>query len=87
MIFLKSHDFGNERFNLIVMIHVLEHFYDVNRAIVKCRDLLTDNGYLFIEVPNILKPFRSLDHYFLRYVHPVNYSPYTIKLLLSRHGF
>ena len=27
------------------------------------------------------------DHYFLRYVHPINYSPHTIKSLLTRYGF
>ena len=85
--FFESHDFGNERFDLIIMVHVLEHFYDVRRALAKCRNLLKDNGALFVEVPNILEPFRSLDHYFLRYVHPVNYSPDTIKLMLYRHGY
>ena len=85
--FFESHDFGDEKFNLILMVHVFEHFYDVNQALLKCRDLLTGNGYLFIEVPNILKPFKSPDHYFLRYVHPINYSPYTIKSLLLKHGF
>lgn len=85
--FFEAHDFGDQKFNMIVMIHVLEHFYDINRAISKCRSLLTENGFIFIEVPNILKPFRSLDHYFLRYVHPVNFSPETIKRFLAKHGF
>lgn len=85
--FFEAHDFGNQKFNMTVMIHVLEHFYDINRAISKCLNLLTENGYIFIEVPNILKPFRSLDQYFLRYVHPVNFSPQTVKRFLAKHGF
>ena len=85
--FFEAHDFGDQKFNMIIMIHVLEHFYDTDRAISKCRDLLTDNGYMLIEVPNILKPFRSLDHYFLRYVHTVNFSPETVKWFLAKRGF
>lgn len=77
--FFEPYDFGKEKFDLIIMVHVLEQ--------VKCRNLLKDNGYLFIEVPNILKPFRSLDHYFLRYVHPINYSPVTVKRFLAKHRF
>lgn len=48
---------------------------------------MTENGFIFIEVPNILKPFRSLDHYFLRYVHLVNFSPETLKRFFAKHGF
>jgi hypothetical protein len=40
-----------------------------------------------LEVPNILKPFRSLEHYFLRYVHPSNFSPHSLSFLLKKHGF
>lgn len=85
--FFESHDFGDEKFDLIVMVHVLEHFYNLKRTLLKCHELLSNGGYLLIELPNILKPYRSLDHYFLRYVHPVNFSPFTIKSFLSINGF
>jgi 2-polyprenyl-3-methyl-5-hydroxy-6-metoxy-1,4-benzoquinol methylase len=75
------------RFDIIYMSHVLEHFYDPNEALKQSRALLSDGGILAVEVPNILKPFRSLDHYFLRYVHPSNFSPRTLPTLLHKHGF
>lgn len=75
------------QFDIIFMAHVLEHFYDPNEALDQCRRLLTAGGILAVEVPNILKPFRSLDQYFLRYVHPTNFSSQTLAALLQKHGF
>jgi SAM-dependent methyltransferase len=74
-------------FDIIFMSHVLEHFYDPNEALKQCRLLLSDGGILAVEVPNILKPFRSLDGYFLRYVHPSSFSPRTLQALLAKHAF
>lgn len=31
--FFEVHDFEDLKFNMIVMIHILEHFYDINKAI------------------------------------------------------
>jgi 2-polyprenyl-3-methyl-5-hydroxy-6-metoxy-1,4-benzoquinol methylase len=75
------------RFDFIFMSHVLEHFYDPNEALKDCRLLLSDGGILAVEVPNILKPFRSLDRYSLRYVHPSSFSPATLDAMLAKHGF
>jgi 2-polyprenyl-3-methyl-5-hydroxy-6-metoxy-1,4-benzoquinol methylase len=75
------------QFDIITMFHVLEHFYDPNDALVRCRNLLQPRGLLVVEVPNILKPFRHLDRYFLRYVHPCNFSPETLCAMLEKHGF
>lgn len=74
-------------FDMIVMLHVLEHFYDPNRALQKCRDLINDGGTLVIEVPSIVQPYGSLDRYALRYVHPTSFSPSTLAALLAKHGF
>jgi 2-polyprenyl-3-methyl-5-hydroxy-6-metoxy-1,4-benzoquinol methylase len=75
------------RFDIIFMSHVLEHFYDPNEALEQCRQLLFDGGILAVEVPNILKPFRSLDRYFLRFVHPSSFSAETLVAMLEKHGF
>lgn len=75
------------RVNLIAMYHVFEHFYDPSEALEHCRAILSPGGLLAIEVPNILKPYRSLDRFFLRYVHPSSFSPVTLRAMLERHGF
>ena len=75
------------KYDFVVMLHVLEHFIDPNSVLRRCRDLLKDNGLIVIEVPNILRPYRSLDRYFLRYVHLSYFSPQTLTLILRKHGF
>jgi SAM-dependent methyltransferase len=43
----------NERFDLILMLGVLEHIRDVKTAVVTARSLLTDGGHLYCAVPNV----------------------------------
>lgn len=40
-------------FALITMWHFLEHDYDPNATLARCRDLLADDGRLVIEVPRL----------------------------------
>lgn len=49
--------------------------------------LLVTDGILVCDVPNIWKPFRSLDRYFLRYVYLSYFSPLTLRRLLVNHRF
>jgi SAM-dependent methyltransferase len=75
------------RHDMIFMFQVLEHFRDPVSAIRKIEALLAENGILVLDVPNIWKPFRSLDRYFLRYVHLSYFSPVTLGRLLEGNGF
>lgn len=45
-----------ERYDLLVMAHVLEHIHDVSGALAKARTTLRPGGRLYIEVPNMLRP-------------------------------
>jgi len=74
-------------YDILAMFHVLEHFYDPNTALERCWELLAPGGIIVIAVPNILKPYRSLDRYFLRYVHPSSFSPATLNMILERNKF
>lgn len=73
--------------DVVGMFHVLEHIYDPYKGLMSIREILRDNGLVVIEVPNILKPFRHLDTYFLRFVHLYNFSPASLKQLLTKCGF
>ena len=46
----------NEKFDIVILSHVFEHFYEPMKALSIIRKIICDNGILFIEVPNILKP-------------------------------
>lgn len=77
----------NEKFDLVALFHSLEHILEPNQTLIQIREILADNGLVAIEVPNILKPFRSLDNFFLRYVHTSNFSVFTLSSFLGKHGF
>jgi len=47
-------DFETDRkFNVIILSAVLEHLIDINSFMIKLKDLLKDDGFIFIEVPDI----------------------------------
>jgi len=41
-----------EKFSLITLFHVIEHFYDPSKEIKRIHELLEPNGLLLIETPN-----------------------------------
>ncbi|MDO5851191.1 MAG: methyltransferase domain-containing protein [Methanobacteriaceae archaeon] len=42
----------NKKYDCIILTHVLEHLRDLKRGIDLCKDLLTENGIIYIESPN-----------------------------------
>ncbi|MBW1613121.1 MAG: methyltransferase domain-containing protein [Deltaproteobacteria bacterium] len=51
----------NYKFDAIVSIHTMEHIPDDNDFLGKCSKLLKDGGWLFLEVPLLVKrPFDSI---------------------------
>ena len=75
-----SHHTG--RFDLISMAHVLEHIGEpVNYLRELRRDLLTQDGALLIDVPNLYA------HDCFEVAHLVSFSPHTLKQTLKKAGF
>lgn len=44
-------------FDLIILCHVLEHLINPDRIIKELTGLLSEQGFVYIEVPNLLKPY------------------------------
>lgn len=78
---------SEQKFDLIMLFQVLEHFHDPVDAVHRLKGLLAAEGVIVLDVPNIWKPFRSLERYFLRYVHLSYFSPQTLKRLFMSQGF
>jgi ubiquinone/menaquinone biosynthesis C-methylase UbiE len=49
---IEDIDFGNRRFDVITLFHILEHVPDPSSVIDRCYELLSDEGVLIIAVPN-----------------------------------
>ncbi|WP_024517846.1 class I SAM-dependent methyltransferase [Bradyrhizobium sp. Tv2a-2] len=72
-----------ERFDILTMIHALEHMPDPLASLHDAACLLNDDGRLFVEIPNVLtSPFDLLiaDHL-------LHFSPAHLSYLASRAGF
>lgn len=71
-----------EKFDLVSLIHVLEHLPDPVGTLQKIRkELLSENGVLLIEVPN----FYVHDSYEL--AHLACYTPHTLEQAVNQAGF
>lgn len=84
-------DIGNEKFDGVALISILEHLDDPGEAVKKCLDLMNDGGVLVIKTVNysclnrIMRReswsgFRPPDHV-------VYFTPHSINLLLKKAGF
>ena len=77
---LKAGD--TERFDMVSMMHVLEHLEDPLGTLREIRlDLLADNGFLLVEVPN----FYAHDSYEL--AHLSCFTEHTLAEMLTQAGY
>ena len=84
-------DLGNKKYDIITLWHVLEHLPDLDNYILEIKERLTDNGVLFVAVPN----FRSYDatHYGSFWAaydvprHLWHFSRKSIQSIFSKNGF
>lgn len=80
-------------FDLITVIHVLEHTPDPIRFMSELRPYLKDRGLVYVEVPNLndalLSLFKSEAYadFWFREAHLFNFSPQTLRLVLAKAGF
>jgi SAM-dependent methyltransferase len=84
-------DFGNQRFDVITMWHVLEHIPEPRAVLEMISHLLRDDGYLVMGVPN----YDSVDRRFFGEkwngfelpLHLYHFNPDSVSELLNRTGF
>jgi len=81
---------SNNSYDAITMWHVLEHVHELNEYVAQLKNMLTDNGKIFIAVPN----YTSYDaqHYGQFWAaydvprHLYHFSPESMKKLVEQHG-
>lgn len=79
-----------EKFDAITLWHVLEHVYDLDATVSTLKDRLSENGTIFIAVPNL----KSIDaHHYGEYWaafdvprHLWHFSKETMERLLNNHN-
>ncbi len=73
-------------FDVVLLIHVLEHLNSPLQALRHIRRMLRPKGRLFVEVPNLAAPHAAPGRMF-HYAHVYNYTPWTLAMLATAAGF
>ncbi len=73
-------------FDAVVLVHIIEHFFDPVEVLRKVRRLLRPGGVVFLETPNILRPKVGPGRVF-SFAHNYHFSPRSLSLALHRTGF
>ena len=86
---LQAAHFPLRSFNRIRLHHVLEHLNDPVKSLCILADWLTDDGLLWIEVPNIehiAQSKKSLGRSHFHVAHIFNFTPYTLRAAAGLAG-
>jgi 2-polyprenyl-3-methyl-5-hydroxy-6-metoxy-1,4-benzoquinol methylase len=81
----------SERYNAVALWHVLEHMESPLEKLKRLKEIITENGFLFITVPNILsghaKKNGKLWHHLQPELHLSHFSPASISKILTISGY
>ncbi len=78
---LEECDFADESFDLIRLSHVMEHMRDPVRSLKVLKRWLSDDGILYIEVPNIDRDAtHKMRGKIFHFGHIFNFSPWTMRM-------
>jgi 2-polyprenyl-3-methyl-5-hydroxy-6-metoxy-1,4-benzoquinol methylase len=79
--------FAGQRFELVVLSHVLEHLLDMS-LLVEAIDLLSDSGHIYIEVPDAGRygAFKRPPFYYLDSEHINHFGAHSLSRLLGTLG-
>lgn len=75
-----------DRFDVIVMLHVIEHFRSPRRALLQARGMLAEGGKLLLTCPNLAGAFASRKRLF-HTAHIHNFTTSTLEALANSSGF
>jgi SAM-dependent methyltransferase len=75
-----------EAFDLVLLIHVIEHFNRPTDSLRAIHRLLKPSGRLYVECPNIAAPHAAPGKLF-HYAHVYNFTPKTLSMIARACGF
>lgn len=83
---LEEVEFGNERFDLVIMRHVFEHLLSPIRTLEIVSGVLKPTGAMFVEVPDAAIPVAGAFHFF-HHEHLSYFTKETLTATVARAGF
>lgn len=82
-----SSKFYDQKFDLVVLRHILEHVDDPISFILDIKNVLKERGYIFVEVPNLMKSIKERNYHDFYFEHLSYFTPPFLKNLLINCGF
>ena len=76
----------DKKFDLVILAHVIEHLNSPRTSISQIRKLVKDDGFLYVECPNVEAPHAAPGKMF-HYAHIYNFTVDTLNMLLQSCGF
>ena len=78
----------NEKYDVVLMSHVLEHLYFPKDVIKNIREILHSNGYLYIEVPSV-EGFSNhkIKNEIMSFTHLWHFTVKSLINLIEKQGF
>lgn len=77
---------NQERFDLVIMRHVVEHLLDPVEVLSKIASVLAPQGVLYIGTPDMMNPDGPLKDFWFRCVHTYYFSPTTLERMAAQAG-
>lgn len=81
---------SGEKYDLIIINHVLEHFLDIRKELLMIKELLTENGIVYISVPGVFNLQSVYGNDFLKYLqnaHIRHFCRGTLQQIMAWNGF
>src|SRR5688572_7994687 len=75
----------NAAFDLVLLVHVIEHFRSPRAALEHLHGLIRDSGLLYVECPNLGAVHTREQHFHFAHIH--NFTPTTLETIANRAGF
>jgi len=82
----------NRKFDIIILSHVFEHFINLDDSIFKIRQLLSDYGLIYIEVPGVMVLHKNGQYnydylQYLTHAHIYHFNLASLTRIFNNNGF
>lgn len=86
-ILFQNGTFPKPSFDLVTLLHTLEHLENPSEILADIREVLRSDGYLYIEVPDIYHPKSAFYTSYFAAPHLYTFSQASLIRLLAKQGF
>jgi SAM-dependent methyltransferase len=81
--------YGDIKFDMVILYHVLEHFTDIQKELSNIRKIMHENTFLYIGVPGVLETHRFYPTFLesISLAHNYYFTKETLDHIMRKNGF